>query len=656
MKNKTLLSIMMLVSNREDTIERCLESLVPILKNIPSELIVVDTAENQKCMEVVRRYTDKIVRFEWCKDFAAARNAGLAIAQGEWLMIIDDDEWFEDATEIWEFFKNGTYKKYSSASYYIRNYADKAGKVWGDRTSIRLSRRFKESHYFGRVHEQLYPLEEPTYFFKAYVHHYGYAYESEEESVRHSWRNIDLLLECKKEEPQNWRAKTHLLQEYAVIHEYFSAISVAKELLADETRYEKDRRFFTAYAQIMLIDLLHRQKNYQEAYDTAQKILQEKILLVSELCIVSLLPDICQKLERYEEGIRYTDEYFRLLAVWNRKPEENDHTDAFNITKYYIHRSIQQRNLLLTLFMATLLERWEKAGQAFLEISWDDLSTIFENTPRCVVQTIANNEYSIKFTEALDTLLKNDTCCQAIREGIAKLSGQQKERVAYAVLQIETPDKNIMEYQLQLSADAGDKQMLYAMIDRWQGQNYSCFLFQREVWHALKRLQISLYPYVQDIGIQEWQKLSEALFDSLTEEECECAYQVLTGGMNQGDIRFLHITGLWLEKKLLKRDMRVQKVGFLEMESIWKELYQISSLWVSCAAMLYQERVFQDVTLQSALPERYRFAWLVFQANAVKADTLVFVRKIAEAAKSYLRMDEVCKYLLRCCKTEGEQQ
>lgn len=654
MGNKILLSIMMLVSNREDTIERCMESIAPILEHMPAELIIVDTAENQKCMEVVRRYTDKIVRFEWCKDFSAARNAGLAIAKGEWTMVMDDDEWFEDATEIWEFFTKGIYKKYRSAAYIVRNYTDKTGKVWGDRTTIRLARRYdKESRFFGRVHEQLYPLEEPTYFMKAYVHHYGYAYDSEEERVKHCWRNIDLLLECRKDDPKNWRASTHLLQEYIIINEYFSAIGVAKELLADESRYEKDRRFFTAYAQIMLIDLLHRQKNYQEAFDTAEKLLEEKLLQVARLCITGLLPDLCQKLDKREEGIRYAEEYFRLLTIWEKDPEENSHEDAFCISQHYIGEKMQTRNLLMLLDMASRSEKWETAKEALVKLEWEKLDTIFAITPGAVLRTIAHNEYQPEFGKALTALLKNNTSYQTIQKEIKRLSENEKAHVVYAILQIESVEKNIMEYQLQLSAGCQDEQQLYPIIDRWQSQNYSCFLFQKEIWRALDKLQVSLYPYVQSTGINEWQRLSEALFDTLSEEDSEHAYQVLTKGMPQSDMRFLHITGLRLEKRLLKRNLKPESMDCPDMEEIWQELYRIASLWVSCAAMLYQERVFQDSVLQSALPARYQFAWMIFQANTVKADTLSFARKIAEAAKSYIAMEDICKYILRCCRTEG---
>ena len=64
MKQEIILTITMLVSDREETIEKCMQSLVHLRTAVPSELIVVDTAGNEKCMSIVREYTDKIVPFE----------------------------------------------------------------------------------------------------------------------------------------------------------------------------------------------------------------------------------------------------------------------------------------------------------------------------------------------------------------------------------------------------------------------------------------------------------------------------------------------------------------------------------------------------------------------------------------------------------------
>ena len=118
------LTIGILVSNRKQHIRNTMEALQPLLKAIPSELIVVDTkgADSDGSIDIVREYTDKIYPFVWCNDFAAARNVCLEHARGEWFLFQDDDEIFDDVSELIEFFKSGEYKNYGSGYYYVRNY------------------------------------------------------------------------------------------------------------------------------------------------------------------------------------------------------------------------------------------------------------------------------------------------------------------------------------------------------------------------------------------------------------------------------------------------------------------------------------------------------------------------------------------------------
>ena len=51
-KKEVLLSITMLISNRPDTLEKCLNSLKPLLDGISSELILVDTAGDSRCLKI----------------------------------------------------------------------------------------------------------------------------------------------------------------------------------------------------------------------------------------------------------------------------------------------------------------------------------------------------------------------------------------------------------------------------------------------------------------------------------------------------------------------------------------------------------------------------------------------------------------------------
>ena len=108
-KEKLKLSISLLVSNSIDTIEKCMNSLVPLLEQVPSELIIVDTGGTDGSIDIARKYADKVVPFTWCNDFAKARNAGFFEAKGEWFLFLDDDEWFEDVSEIISFFNSGEY-------------------------------------------------------------------------------------------------------------------------------------------------------------------------------------------------------------------------------------------------------------------------------------------------------------------------------------------------------------------------------------------------------------------------------------------------------------------------------------------------------------------------------------------------------------------
>ncbi len=260
-----MLSISILVSNRKDTIRKCMEGLRPLLENIPSELIVVDTVGEENSdgsLAIAKEYATKVVRFEWCNDFAAARNTGLLEACGEWFMFIDDDEWFEDAGEVVEFFKSGEYKEYKSAYFSIRNYSDNEGS-YSTGVVHRMVEREEATKFVSPVHEYLTPMKHPRKAFSCQLHHQGYVFSTEERKKEHSYRNISLLEPEFEKKQWDMHLRTQLIQEYMCLEE----MEEKGRLLCEETFQKIDKKLYKTKEFQWIMLSYARQANRKKDYE-----------------------------------------------------------------------------------------------------------------------------------------------------------------------------------------------------------------------------------------------------------------------------------------------------------------------------------------------------------------------------------------------------
>ena len=82
------LTVCMIVRDEEKALPRCLKSV----QSVADEIIVVDTGSVDDTVSIAREYGAEVFRFEWCNDFAAARNESLKHATGDWVLQIDADE------------------------------------------------------------------------------------------------------------------------------------------------------------------------------------------------------------------------------------------------------------------------------------------------------------------------------------------------------------------------------------------------------------------------------------------------------------------------------------------------------------------------------------------------------------------------------------
>jgi glycosyltransferase involved in cell wall biosynthesis len=85
---KPRLSFCMIVKNEERFLGQCLASV----KGFADELVVIDTGSTDRTNEIAREHGAQVGHFKWCNDFAAARNASIAPATGDWILFLDADE------------------------------------------------------------------------------------------------------------------------------------------------------------------------------------------------------------------------------------------------------------------------------------------------------------------------------------------------------------------------------------------------------------------------------------------------------------------------------------------------------------------------------------------------------------------------------------
>jgi len=84
-----MLSLSMIVRDEAARLERCLASVAGFV----DEIIVVDTGSQDGTIAIARAWGATVHQRPWPGDFAAARNQALELVQGDWVLVLDGDEW-----------------------------------------------------------------------------------------------------------------------------------------------------------------------------------------------------------------------------------------------------------------------------------------------------------------------------------------------------------------------------------------------------------------------------------------------------------------------------------------------------------------------------------------------------------------------------------
>ncbi len=241
-----MISACLIVKNEIDYIEECIKCLKPYV----DEICVTDTGSTDGTLEILEKYGCSVHHFEWCDNFAKARNYCIERAKYDWILSIDADEHIRsfDIDEVKAFAIDENVKKIGNINMVLPT-----GNMVNV-SNLNIPRFFNRNFLkFDRaIHEYLVPVNK--YFIAQYVDipisafHYGYLDEVFEKKSKNE-KYEKMLIKCLDEKYDPYLQR-HLVGSYFNLGKFDEAIAEANKFL--EIKENNSYFFFTEVVTLKL--------------------------------------------------------------------------------------------------------------------------------------------------------------------------------------------------------------------------------------------------------------------------------------------------------------------------------------------------------------------------------------------------------------------
>ena len=611
MSKKPLLTISLLISNRPDTVEKCLDSLNHLREVVPSELILVDTGCGEKVRSIIEKYTDNIVDFVWCADFAKARNAGMSKARGEWFLYLDDDEWFEDTKAIEDFFISGEWKKYGYAVYTQRNYANKKGTVYSDALVGRMVRLQNGVRFKYSIHECFTGVSGATKNIHSYVHHYGYVYESQKDFYLHSQRNIVPLLKEHQKDKRNLRHNAQLAQEYNATGEYKKSIEISLEGIQNDPRTEGSCKYVnTLFANVA--NIYYKMYDYLKVIEYGELYLKDdRLNITAEATILSVLGNAYFEVGNYKDCLRIIEKYVKAKDDYTKNEE--------NFLKYMIllmdpfSSQVYNQAIGYGIRAAMKQKNAELAEKYFQRINLEE-KPLFINDPMLedIVKTYmcCGEQQNRIYGEMLEKLLKQKVLSQIIIYKLQEMAEKEPENFRGTSAKWKAIEKShwYISYLAMWTEEQGDNSEHYEKSYRALWTNTSEILQcsnKTEIFELAEKHNINISKVITDIPFYKWKKAVDSCFNVLDWEDI----QKLNKKMEGIDSESFHY--LWWEICYIQKSFREMNPEETEIsaDNVKTDMLSYGEACWKLFSDMYKDELF--ATMSELLPECCQVAFWI---------------------------------------------
>lgn len=251
-------TLCVIARNEEDFIGACLDSA----REFVDEIVVVDTGSTDRTVAIAQERGARLEYFEWCDDFAAARNFAIEHATSDWILMLDADEELDPATAA-NLRSEAGHMRADMVGFAVP-VENRARIGSGEETAVHVVTRFFPRRswlrYQGAIHEDLANLREPRrnqvqIADNLRIFHYGYdpaVYAARDKDAR----NMRLLQNALEKHPDDARILFHLGQQsfagkrYADTDHWFQRFEARAGTLADYYLVEAYRIWLEALVRL----------------------------------------------------------------------------------------------------------------------------------------------------------------------------------------------------------------------------------------------------------------------------------------------------------------------------------------------------------------------------------------------------------------------
>jgi len=619
-KEQILLSISILMSGRKET-KKCLDSLKPLMSEIPCELILVDTGCDEDTRKLIETYTDNIITFEWCKDFSKARNAGLKKATGKWFLYLDDDEWFEDPSEIIEFFKSGEYKKYHSGCYVQRNYNDYIESDYTDCLVSRMIELRKETRFYSSIHEYMEPFYGPAKLFNTYVKHFGYIFNNPEEKYNHAKRNVELLIDMMNKKPMELRWDMQILQEYSSMGENEKIIEIAQDAIRKFHRLRKDQRtdrvtrtFGSFYAY--LVDAYDRKFDYDKEIETFDKALKEKDL--GNLSIAYMCTTMTMMYFRREEYEKAIETFKTYIDVYKKIAHDKDemYRQGALLVESTFQKTYYEDMLLHGIMASVKLGQDEILEEYFYQLGWKDSRMLLHpSLQKIVITHMAEAPFRESYINMAKTMAERVNNISSVIPILKEIEGKYRSaskdteeceekkqffRIVRIFSHVDHSHWYITYLRILNAKEEGNMEEIPSLYDKLFAHVFDMFNLDKAIWEIAEEAKVEMEPFFLRVDFDTWRNgICQWMENS---DRADIAYKEK---MIQ---QWKRTDSFWydfLDMKI-KEGYLLHPVEGITFEEIEKELFDFAH-----AEDIFYRHFFKEETFDSfpeALPQECRIA------------------------------------------------